>query len=240
MHELIKLSVLFFIIFGVGYVLSAYLYKKQNKAFAKSGLQTKVLMWVPIFLLFLLFMLGSNWVRLAILAYIYLYIAKELIMALKLSPNKWLVSIFSAIVCTGLFLLLVIYQQYTAIVIVIGFSSVLSDVFAFFMGNFWGRHQLPKAINPGKSWEGVFGQIIGAAFGVFLVNIFVVPVNFWLFLPIGIGSAFGDIVNSYIKRKYGVKDWGSTLPGHGGFLDRFASLSFATLLVMLCIFAFDI
>ena len=237
MALLIKLSLLFTVIFCLGYGLSALLYKKQSKPFAKSSLQLKVLMWIPIFLLFLLFLAGPNWVRVAITAYVLLYISKELAVAIKHSRHKWLIVLFATTVGIGFSLLLALIQNYLNIVIAIGFASVLSDVFAFFIGNFYGRHPLPKAVNAQKSWEGVFGQIIGAAIGVLLITSFVTPVSLWLILPIGIGSAVGDMANSYVKRKHNIKDWGNTLPGHGGFLDRFSSLSFAALFTAILVLA---
>lgn len=229
MTELIKLSLLFAVVFAIGYLLSAVLYAKQNKQFHRSTLQTKVLLWVPIFIIFVLFLRGPLWVRIAILIYIFFYIAKELFSALRQTRHALLIWLFCVCVCVGLLALPWLCGIDYDVVIAIGFASVLSDVFAFFMGNFFGKHHLPRSFNNRKSYEGVLGQFIGAAVGVLLINAFVVPTQLWLFLTIGAGSAFGDMANSYIKRKQGIKDWSSNLPGHGGFIDRFASLSFAIL-----------
>jgi len=116
-------------------------------------------------------------------------------------------------------------RQFVNLLITICFASVLSDVTAFFMGNYLGKHKLPALFNKNKSWEGVAGQIIGAFIGVVLVNVYVVHIpTLLLFLPIGIGAAVGDLANSYVKRFLDIKDWSNNIPGHGGYLDRLSSL----------------
>ena len=62
--------------------------------------------------------------------------------------------------------------------------------------------------------------------GVLLIKYFVVHQgNILIFLPIGIGSAIGDLMNSRAKRIAGIKNWSNFIPGHGGFIDRFCSLA---------------
>lgn len=119
----------------------------------------------------------------------------------------------------------ILQTDITSLLLVLGISSAISDVTAFFFGNYFGKHKLPSFINPNKSWEGIFGQIIGAFVGVLLIKLFIVStVSILLFLPIGIGSAIGDITNSYMKRKVNLISWSNFIPGHGGFIDRFSSL----------------
>ena len=73
---------------------------------------------------------------------------------------------------------------------------------------------------------------MGAFLGILLLN-YVLGLNYsWLlFLPIGIGAAVGDMVNSIAKRINGIKNWSNLIPGHGGFLDRFCSLAGSVTLV---------
>lgn len=59
----------------------------------------------------------------------------------------------------------------------------------------------------------------------------------WLILAIGIASAFGDLFNSVAKRQLDIKDWGQTIPGHGGVLDRMSSLSTTFMVVTLLMLA---
>lgn len=119
-------------------------------------------------------------------------------------------------------------QLATSLILVVAFSSVMSDISAYFFGNFFGKHKLPRQINANKSWEGIVGQIVGAIAGFYLILPILQPQSSIIIaLVIGVSSTLGDILNSIIKRRINIKDWGKTIPGHGGVLDRFASLSFA-------------
>jgi phosphatidate cytidylyltransferase len=113
-----------------------------------------------------------------------------------------------------------------------------SDTAAYFMGKALGRHKLAPAISPGKTWEGTIAGFIGA---IIIALLFTLPTP--LQLPIGYGQAvllgflislfgqFGDLAESLLKRNTGVKDSGSMLAGHGGFLDRIDSVVFAGVVV---------
>jgi len=125
------------------------------------------------------------------------------------------------------------------LLLVIGIASSVSDVTAFFFGSYFGIHKLPSFVNVNKSWEGILGQIAGALIGVLLIKLFIADkVNILLFLPIGAGSSIGDILNSYIKRKVGIKSWSYLLPGHGGVIDRFSSLAWSAIFTFYFILIF--
>ncbi|MBS3955171.1 MAG: phosphatidate cytidylyltransferase [Methylomicrobium sp.] len=114
------------------------------------------------------------------------------------------------------------------ILLVLGASVALSDNTAFAIGSSLGRHKL-SALSPNKTWEGVAGNLLGAYLGTLLMS-FALPENvYWLLLIglpplIAVGSLWGDLFESAIKREAGVKDAGSWLPGFGGLLDRIDSL----------------
>jgi phosphatidate cytidylyltransferase len=99
-----------------------------------------------------------------------------------------------------------------------------NDTAAYFVGLAAGRHKLAPRISPGKSWEGaaaglVAGAIVGGAAADLLQ---MQPVWGLLFGALTtIASQFGDLFESAMKRKAGMKDSGTLLPGHGGILDRF-------------------
>jgi phosphatidate cytidylyltransferase len=113
-----------------------------------------------------------------------------------------------------------------------------SDTVAYFVGRALGKHKLAPAISPGKSWEGTIAGFIGA---IIIALLFTLPTP--LQLPIGYGQAvvlgflvslfgqLGDLAESLLKRNTGVKDSGSLLAGHGGFLDRIDSVVFAGVVV---------
>ncbi len=221
---------LFGVLFVLGIVLCLRLYHWDHKKFFNSQLWIKTYYWIPIFLLFIALLYIQLPAAIVVFAYIALQGTREL---LRVHPRTWLAYAYMAAVLVAsahLILFFTVLDTSVAIptLLIIGFSSVLSDVFAYFLGNFYGRHKLPRWINPNKSWEGVLGQLLGAIVGFILVlPVITSAPSIALALVIGIASAMGDIVNSIVKRNVHIKDWGNSIPGHGGVLDRFASLSFA-------------
>ncbi|MCS6990478.1 MAG: phosphatidate cytidylyltransferase [Chitinophagales bacterium] len=100
-----------------------------------------------------------------------------------------------------------------------------TDTAAYFCGKFWGKHRLAPLISPNKTWEGLVGGLVGAVATALLLAEFMQrhPIHFWIGLAVvvAVSSVMGDLGESWLKRKAGVKDAGRLLPGHGGMLDRF-------------------
>lgn len=115
------------------------------------------------------------------------------------------------------------------IILTLGLAVAFSDVGAFTVGRSFGRHKLAPRLSPNKTIEGVAGNFVGAYAGVLIMS-FALPDSIrtaaLIGLPIlvGVGSLWGDLVESALKREFGVKDAGAWLPGFGGLLDRIDSL----------------
>jgi len=106
-----------------------------------------------------------------------------------------------------------------------------NDTGAYLVGITLGKHRLFERISPKKSWEGFFGGMAAAVGAAFLIDgwLAITSLEGWIILAllVSIGGTFGDLVESMLKRSAGVKDSGSIMPGHGGFLDRFDSVLIA-------------
>ncbi len=107
-----------------------------------------------------------------------------------------------------------------------------SDTGAFYFGKLFGRHKLYEAVSPHKTWEGAIGGLITSIMGasLFLRLIGPCPLDLnmaILVILLSTAGQIGDLCESMLKRRHGVKDSGHILPGHGGILDRIDGLLFA-------------
>ena len=112
----------------------------------------------------------------------------------------------------------------------------INDTMAYIVGSFIGKRPL-SSISPNKTWEGtIAGIIISVALVTKVLGTWIPIQEKYIFLMsvvAAIAGTFGDLFESKIKRMAGVKDSGSMMPGHGGFLDRFDSILFAVPFVWL-------
>jgi phosphatidate cytidylyltransferase len=125
-------------------------------------------------------------------------------------------------------------------------SIWVNDTMAYIVGSFIGKTPL-SPISPKKTWEGTIGGIILSVLVVALLFSYIGPGQIaWPFtgwiaaiaLVASVTGTLGDLLESKLKRMAGVKDSGSFMPGHGGFLDRFDSLLLATTSVGILLFLF--
>lgn len=132
-----------------------------------------------------------------------------------------------------------------AFILFIFFCTWLADTGAYFSGRIFGRNKMAPTISPGKTWEGFAGGILLSVVGVLAIGAIQMSLSaedspvkfFWtpgeandilrlglLALAMVLTANLGDLVESMLKRDLKVKDSGSSLTGHGGFLDIMDSL----------------
>lgn len=142
----------------------------------------------------------------------------------------------------GLFHLAAYYDGSYNELFVLGIFVLIwsNDTGAYIAGVSFGKNKLFMRISPKKTWEGSIGGAFLTLFTGFLLSLFSedILLKHWLIIAllIIITASLGDLVESYFKRSINVKDSGSVIPGHGGFLDRFdgffLSAPFITLYVV--------
>lgn len=121
-------------------------------------------------------------------------------------------------------------------------GTFMTDIGAYFIGVFFGKHKMLERVSPKKTWEGFFGGVVfsfiaSSAFGIGfslgghpLVYSILDADHWYLILILSfilpLVSTLGDFVFSSCKRYFGIKDFGNIIPGHGGMLDRLDSAIF--------------
>jgi phosphatidate cytidylyltransferase len=107
-------------------------------------------------------------------------------------------------------------------------TVVASDVGGFATGVLFGRHLMAPTISPKKSWEGLIGSVVMCASAGVILCTSLLHTAWWqgavFGLAIVVSATLGDLGESMVKRDLGIKDMGTLIPGHGGFLDRLDSL----------------
>ncbi len=180
----------------------------------------------------------NNWIFVAGIAF--WSVAAPLALWGKL-PMRGTVLLFAAgmLVLVPMWLALVRMQPDPALLLALLAVVWISDSAAYGAGRAWGRHKLAPEISPGKTWEGVGGAFAAVAAYAGIFHYFWYPANAFgfvlmAFFALAAFGIVGDLFESLLKRRAGVKDSGTLLPGHGGVLDRVdamaAALPFAALL----------
>lgn len=107
--------------------------------------------------------------------------------------------------------------------------TALSDTGGYFTGILFGKHKIASSISPNKSYEGLIGSIVFA--GIFsalvapaLLNLSITQ-SIVLGITLAVSGTIGDLFESRVKRKIGIKDFSTIIPGHGGMVDRLDSLA---------------
>lgn len=122
---------------------------------------------------------------------------------------------------------------------VVFISSFATDTFAYYSGRFLGKHKLAPILSPKKTVEGSIGGLLGS---ILCCGLYGLVLNFFsqnisiihliiIGLICGVVCQIGDLSASSIKRSVNIKDYSNFIPGHGGILDRFDSILFASITV---------
>jgi len=176
------------------------------------------------------------WGTLLVVAVFAAYFGEMMANHVKLTFDKIAMCLVAALVIPYLLTSLVrihslrLGRHYIIIPFVMAF---MPDTGAYFAGRFFGKHKLAPVISPKKTVEGAVGGVISAVLGMLIYGavmdlFFHMEVNY-IFAAIyglasAVGSVFGDLCFSVVKRQTGIKDYGNLIPGHGGILDRFDSM----------------
>jgi phosphatidate cytidylyltransferase len=158
------------------------------------------------------------------------------------SVRSSMVGLLYAITIVACFAAIVAFFKHSAIYLLSVMALVwIADIGAYFSGKAFGKRKLAPTISPGKSWEGAIGGGIAVLLlstlaivfgGALLADTFVVRLQaslgwvatFAILVVITAASVVGDLYESQLKRRAGVKDSSKLLPGHGGVLDRIDAL----------------
>lgn len=193
--------------------------------------------------------LGSTWVGgklfIAVWAILALLVLQEWMTITRAKPNFAVWGASGIVYAVGLFFSVIVLRtgasdadgQYYGLLAILFLFAVVwaSDVFAYFTGRTLGGPKLAPRISPNKTWSGFCGGIVGgmgtatalmAAFGYGRFALY----HAGLAAVLSLASIFGDLFESAFKRRFGVKDSGKLIPGHGGFMDRLDGFIFAAIL----------
>lgn len=129
-------------------------------------------------------------------------------------------------------LVFLIFQDNKWLLLYLILIATMTDTFAMLIGLLIGKHKLIPHVSPNKSVEGsIAGSILGTAIAsIYYVNVLTSEINIGLLivmsLVLTILGQIGDLLFSKIKRENEIKDFSNIIPGHGGILDRFDSMTF--------------
>ena len=152
--------------------------------------------------------------------------------------TQWGLIWFAQFYCAGLLSLLsfIPYMQspvYNPLPVLMIFIFIwLYDSSAYIVGTWIGKHRLFKRISPLKSWEGFWGGLTVVIITSLVLSRYYRELEWYYWLTFAVitvvAATWGDLIESLLKRTFGVKDSGNMLPGHGGALDRFDSAILAS------------
>jgi len=160
-----------------------------------------------------------------------------------LISNKFIMGMLGVLLLAPFWLALICARGADPWLLLILLATIwIADSAAYFSGKNFGKTKLAPFISPGKTWEGVFGALLGVTlfatilrFGFGADNLAIFPL-LWIATCFGV---IGDLFESLMKRQANIKDSGDLLPGHGGILDRIDGLIPSLPIAILLIYIYN-
>ena len=166
----------------------------------------------------------------------------EMILAIKRAPSGLVKQGNNSLVFFGflawLFVVLVAayfvgVRQWIMLLLLMIICS--ADIGAWFFGKLFGGDKMWERMSPNKTWAGQIAGVVCGTFAAVLYGLLgtdtFLPQLLWIGISVSLLSQYGDLTSSWIKRRFKIKDFGSIIPGHGGFLDRFDGWIYALPLI---------
>lgn len=193
------------------------------------------LVFASIILLSLLFLPVWIFILLLLIIVSYITLIELPSLANPRVPYYWLLLLFYIIIPFGLMIFMSFSIQYKPYLILIFILAFCHDTLAYTIGKLFGRHKIAPSLSPNKTWEGFFGGIIGSMIALLIYPVFYLSTSYLFLYSLffALIATLGDLFESWLKRKAHKKDTGSLLPGHGGLLDRFDSIIFLTVAILI-------
>ena len=176
---------------------------------------------------------------LGITSFFWVVIAPVWLITRKTFSHRFVMSTLGLLLISATWLGLIGLHAISPWLLLVVIATVsIADSAAYFAGKRFGRHKLAPEISPGKTWEGVVGALSAVTlYGLALC--YFKQYSFWLILCLWllvVLSIIGDLVESLLKRRAGLKDSGQILPGHGGVLDRIDGFMPVLPITLFCIY----
>ena len=165
--------------------------------------------------------------------YLWTAVVLLFVYALIRAKNRWNPAGIVYAGLTGVSLAEIRSDDFTGFIAMIFIFAVVwgTDIAAYFTGRAIGGKKLAPSISPGKTWSGAIGGAVAAMIcGSLVVLSYMKSVSGWIIglaLILSVLSQIGDLFESFMKRRYKVKDSSHLIPGHGGVMDRIDGLVFA-------------
>jgi phosphatidate cytidylyltransferase len=232
-------------------------------ALNKTVFKTRTITAIIFALIMLCGLLINGYTFLILFSVVIIGCCYEAIKIIKLiSPQKWFLYLIPILVYAALPVFMLdlgfngkflsgelntenINASYSSVLPVAVMLSIwINDTMAYIVGSLIGKTPLSK-ISPKKTWEGTIGGMLLCVMVMTLIGYFLpfghhLALRLWIVIAIlcAIFGTVGDLLESKLKRLAGIKDSGSFMPGHGGFLDRFDSLILAAPAVWIYLYFF--